>query len=389
MAEGLRPRFCAELNGNLGKLIFGHLRQPLTLALAAGVCKAWRSLIEGHPFSVGVLYPVTLNTASRNTQVSFDAFSRYIRTEPDEHMDCLRLWMPRLPRVLSHEEQFDIVEVAIAYDKPTALAMLQAHSTRSPQHTPREAFDIALRTLSLRVIAKVLMPAFVMAGQRQIPFWRCFATGSIQAFRWFCTEFSPPAADSRNISFGVVPPDLDEKIVLLHQRMQSWPVHWWKQWFYATAGIKVEEQRTSINRIKKKMCYSPTIQLAFCPDVAVAIVKHVLKAVPEDAFLFMSQASVYGASNRQNLLLLQRLAPWCPSKESVASRLLATPVSEVWLPEDDILPARMDNIIGKRPREEEVVDDLAPLPGDGDDIHYYHAGNEGPRGLRRPRLDLQ
>ena len=377
-----RPRFSDVFNWEIGLKIFEHLHQPLTVVICRGVCKDWRDLLELHPCGLDVLFPVKPGLDTRWTQIQYGCFEMYLRREPDEHMRCLRLWMPTLHRVLANSEQHGAIDEAIAHDKPTALAMLLGHATVTPVRAIQSALSMAVERGATRVIADVLMPACVMTGQRTLPFWRTFSIGSLSVFQWFCANYTPPFLEAGEIQLPIPPPSVDEKIVLLWNKTHDrWRISWWREWFYATLGLKLNRFFTSgYVPCKLQLCFDEKMEPMRCPETAVALVKHVLKEVPQEAIAMLKQTMfVSSGRNARNADMLALLAPWCP-----AATPPGVPIDGLWIDWDveaeDAATAGFSVVSRRSPPPARVIDDIA---GEYDDYDLRE-----PRS-RRPKLELQ
>lgn len=304
MTEVQRPRFCKELDDNIGKLIFSHLRLFLARRICRAVCKAWRHLI------------------AQVSPLNYGMFVDYIREYDDAHMGVLALWAPRFDKIILPIHQLHIIDTCLYHDKPSALVQMLAQSTVLPTRTSIEMLDQVLEGSARYVFASFLMPMFGAIGERGACFVRVFSLGHPDFFKWYLQSFPMPAVDAGNIQFASYSSGIDEKIKAMST--MAWNREWWTQWFMQAAGI-----RTRYRDAKYKLHFREEhadARYRYNADVAVAIVEHVLHAVPWEALEYLSNAKVRLNRQRDDALL-KRLEPWCgksvktiPVMQSLVSR---------------------------------------------------------------------
>lgn len=280
--EGRRARFCAELDGNIGKIIFGHLHHFLILRICWGVNKDWRQLVD-HP----------------GFRVNRGMFEDFMRDHQDAHMGCLRLWMGRrFALTISPDNQRDLVEYAIQSDLPTALTLFLAHGSARPQFTPVEMLEYAIPSRARAVITQVLMPWFGATGKFAELFANMFSHSCAELFAWYWRQFPTPYIKADRIRI-YAPHEVDEKIAVMCEFNGNSDIGWWRKWFDAAAGI-----RPVLGNGKGYHEYhSEEDRQYYSPDVAVAIVKHVLHGVPGHARLFLSNRKIRITRTRDDALL--------------------------------------------------------------------------------------
>jgi len=299
MDKGQRPRFCAQLDGNIGRIIFSHLHQFLTRAICRAVCRAWRALIGLGWIPLGR-----------------EALEQYVREARDEHMGCLVLWRPRLVHWLDFQQYRQFVLDTIRYDRPMALRMALAYAPYGDQkRSLDEAIEVAVACGSRAVIEQALMPAAVLAGRQRACFLRILTHGSLALFEWYWSQAKLPVwpdFDARGIHMGGIAqvPALDAKICYMRDS-GWWTRIWWVSWFTVAAGVRGSWTNTSgkhfyhdYNREQDEASYNA--------DVAVAIVEHVLHSIPQPALEYLCNQKVRITRARDDALMA-RLARWRPA----------------------------------------------------------------------------
>jgi len=282
-----RPRFNAALDGNIAQLIFCHIHHELMRRICRGVCKAWYALVA---FS----YPV-----------NHGMFEDFIRDYADEHMECMRPWMPRFSKITMAFDQVGLIGCCVKYDKPKALSMILAHSDVDELKTSTMILKDAIYYSARKVIAQLLLPIFSVNGNRCKLFTLMFQLASLELFAWYLSSFPQPLLHANNIQFhGEEPIEVEEKIKLMHAKCQI-AIGWWKQWFLKAAGV-----RGRFHDVKGKLHYreaNPDDEYKYNETIATAIVHHVLNGViPEEGHEYLSNHKIK-INKQRNAALLSRL----------------------------------------------------------------------------------
>ena len=286
-----RPRFCAELGGDLGKIILDHVHLGLVRRICAGVCKGWRQLI-GDARSV----------------INVGSFLDLIRELDDEHMGCLRLWKGRLHRMLTGAEQLRLLRCAVRRDRPTALLWLLGHTNLLPSLDAKSILSSAVENDCRAVIEQVAVPLFFSTDKRPDCLVHMFTLAHHTLFRWFCETFPMVYVNPDKIKCNSPIADVDDKVCTIRDCVIK-DRDWWTRWFTKAAGIR----KSFVNLKGKKTWQDPEIngQRYYNAHVAVAIVEHVLLEVPAKALDYLTNAKLRINRERDDKLL-ERLRPFIP-----------------------------------------------------------------------------
>jgi hypothetical protein len=281
-----RPRFCAELDGNIGKLIFGHIKLVTTRRICRAVCKAWRQMQR------------TMQGAWQLVRML--QFEYHVMQLEDQHMGVLRFWMRVYRDKLCGEDQQSLVFLSVKQDKPTALRLFLTHTDRKPDAMILRTMEMAIVSNARNCIQDVLLPAAVLAGREAALSLGMLIDAPYELFEWFAKRFPLKFPDASGIKLnGKTPRDLEAKLQWMGQHAEL-GLMWWRAWFRATAGIR----HRWTNSKGKQMYVEPADDehRMYNADVAVAIVQHVLKSIPEDAVTFLTYRKLRNTRERDDAL---------------------------------------------------------------------------------------
>ena len=314
-----RDRFCRELNDDMGKLIFAQVDQCITVAICGGVCKAWRTMTALHPLHPNVAFAVTPVTAARWTRIMPQAFFDFVKREPDANMACLRLWMPNLRRIFGGPDIVDAANLAVQWDKPTALRMFIVHHPERTKKHSHMWLEQAIHARAPLVLEQLLIPAAAFEGMEFEPFRQFFVHATRDLFVWYCTRhLGWISLDPERFKLEVTPLELEDKIVFIRDH-KPWSLDtlWWLNWFGRAAGIS--NVTLKLDKVTQYFDYELLGPSCYNRYVAVAIVKHVLHVIPEGALDYL-HAQNFAATASPNGILLEALRPWYPDDWKPSAR---------------------------------------------------------------------
>jgi len=291
------PRFCFELNKDIGRMIFARLgpMHYLTIRVCRGVCKDWRVLVESFlcPLCGGSSFPC------------FGEYGNHVVCCADEQMTSMQLWMPRAFRALPIDYQRRCMNIAIENDKPSALRMFLGH-TSVPVLDHKASFALAVKVDARNVMTQIFMPFATLRGDsyRQLCFREVAQHGSLGLFKWFCTLYPKVYRDSLPIG----PVDSATRTAKIKwAAKQGWASSFWAEWLRQSVGYRGTYQDAK-GRTKHHSFTSRDAELCDA-HLAVDIVQHVLGAVPHDVKDFLLNTRLK-TNNSFTTEARGALAPW-------------------------------------------------------------------------------